>query len=87
MSNSRRHTPIFGIAAGASEKDCKRRYNRNFRRKNRAELSDKMKEMSDTGAQFERYAPVDIKEVSNPWAMVKDGKVYRIGADNIDMVK
>lgn len=87
MSGSRRHTPIFGIATGVSEKDCKRRYNRALRRKNRAELSDKSKIVSDTEAQFERYAPIDIKDVSNPWAMAKDGKVYRIGADNIDMVK
>lgn len=63
MSRSRRKKPITGVTTASSEKEDKKLWHRVFRRKN--------KQLLNAGEE-----PLDIKDVSNPWDMDKDGKVY-----------
>ena len=60
MSRSRKKTPVIGIAA-ESERADKARWHRRMRARERLALAQS-KEMPD------------IKEVSNPWYMGKDGR-------------
>lgn len=65
MGKSYRKTPISGITCSESEKDDKKAWHRRHRRKEAEAL------------RAEDYDNVpDIKEVSNPWTMAKDGKAY-----------
>ena len=66
MSRSHRKTPITGITSATSEKQEKREANRKLRRQTREQL---------------KTQPTDeplpeLREVSNTWAMSKDGKRY-----------
>lgn len=65
MSRSKRKTPIYGICGG-SEKEDKRIWHRRFRRKEKVALSK----------QHDEHISTDHREVSNPWSMSKDGKMY-----------
>lgn len=63
MSRSRRKTPIAGVS-GVSEKYDKRKNNRKLRKKCKSFLKNGNDLM-----------PL-IKEISDPWLMAKDGKMY-----------
>lgn len=67
MSRSRRKTPIRGITNSVSEKQDKRLANRRLRRRVKEGLSAPL---------LETTVLPDVREVSNPWAMDKDGKQY-----------
>lgn len=65
MSRSRRKTPIRGMSSADSEKQDKRMANRRPRRRVRSAL------------RVEPEAPLpQLREVSNPWSMDKDGKRF-----------
>jgi hypothetical protein len=64
MARSRRKTPIVSISSSASEKQDKRRANRALRRAVNVAVKTGKDDL-----------PV-IDDVSNPWAMSKDGKTY-----------
>ena len=66
MARSFRRVPIFGITTRESEKADKRWANRRLRRRAREVISgDKLSEMLP-----------ELREVSNPWSMAKDGRRY-----------
>ncbi|MEL7363701.1 MAG: hypothetical protein AAFN13_16615 [Bacteroidota bacterium] len=67
MSRSRKKTPISGITTATSEKYDKRLANRRLRRRVRQHLA--------TGHIDSADLPL-LREVSNVWAMDKDGKLY-----------
>ena len=67
MSRSHRQTPIAGVTSAASEKADKQAAHRRERRKVRTALRP--------AAEPPEVLPA-AREVSNPWAMAKDGKVY-----------
>ena len=67
MSRSKKKHPIRGITSAASEKEDKKKWHRVFRRKN-AQL------LQSPDADETRF-PVP-REVSDPWKMDKDGKVW-----------
>lgn len=67
MSRSRKRTPIAGISGAASEKADKQANHRRERRRVRQVL----------GVEPEREVLPHTRELSNPWVMSKDGKVYR----------
>ena len=77
MSRSYRHTPIAGCACGASDKYDKRLANRRLRHKTNRIL------MCDVEALAETVYPL-MREVSNVWDFVKDGKEYFGNEDNED---
>ena len=78
MSRSRRKTPITGISAADSEKAEKAANHRRERRRVRQVL----------GAEPEADVLPHTRELSNPWLMSKDGKVYRAGwKDPVDFRK
>ncbi|MDP0501881.1 MAG: hypothetical protein Q7P63_17440 [Verrucomicrobiota bacterium JB022] len=64
MANSVRKSPSTGITTADSEKEDKRTFNRTLRRVNRQILK----------ADGDRERLKQVKEVSDPWAMAKDGK-------------
>ena len=64
MSRSYRKTPVVGMTTASSEKQDKRDANRRIRRRIRSILSDDP--LTD---ELPRW-----RELSNPWAMAKDGK-------------
>ncbi|MEL6771041.1 MAG: hypothetical protein AAFP18_08255 [Bacteroidota bacterium] len=66
MSRSRKKTPISGITTATSEKHDKRLANRRSRRRIRQRLA-----AGHDGTDL----PL-LREVSNVWAMNKDGKLY-----------
>ena len=68
VARSRRHTPITAITSMASEKQDKRWANRNHRSATRCAV----KRDSDPDA---TAVPV-LREVSNEWAMAKDGRSW-----------
>ena len=68
MARSRRRTPIVGITTSDSEKDDKRRANRNCRRSLRHALR--------VGANADLVLLPELRDVSNVWAMDKDGKQW-----------
>ena len=63
MSRSFKKNPFCGMSCAESEKKDKQRYNRKFRRIDKQSIK-KQDDMLLTS----------VKEVSNPWAMDKDGK-------------
>jgi hypothetical protein len=66
MSRSRKHTPISGHTSARSEKRDKRAANRKLRRRIKATVQ--------TNPEAESMP--ELREVSNVWGMVKDGKHY-----------
>lgn len=70
MSRSRRHTPVCGITTARSEKADKRQANRRLRVRLRSTVARTLRTVS--GA--EPLWP-GIRDVSDPWAMAKDGKL------------
>jgi hypothetical protein len=64
MSRSRRHTPIFGITTGDSEKQDKRQANRLLRRQVRLAMEARKEVLPH------------LREVSNVWCFAKDGKSW-----------
>jgi hypothetical protein len=64
MARSRRNTPIVPVCSSASEKQDKRFANRALRRALNVAIKTDKEDL-----------PV-IDDVSNPWAMAKDGKHY-----------
>ncbi len=64
MARSRRNTPIVPITSSVSEKQDKRMANRALRRAVNVAIKSGKEDL-----------PV-IDDVSNPWAMDKDGKAY-----------
>lgn len=69
MSRSYRHTPIAGIACGASDKYDKQLANRRLRHKVNRVLKRSIGVLTDM------IYPL-MREVSNVWSFVKDGKQY-----------
>ena len=67
MARSRKKNPVTSVAVAASEKADKQAAHRRERRK--------VKQRLHTEADSE-VVP-HTREVSDPWAMAKDGKVYR----------
>lgn len=67
MSRSRKSKPIAGITNAASEKAEKLANHRRERRRVRQVLT----------VEPEAEILPHTRELSNPWAMAKDGKVYR----------
>jgi len=67
MSRSYRKNPIHGIAE-TSEKNCKRLYNRALRSSTRQRLN--------SCDDFDAVMLPEVRDVSNPWSMAKDGKIY-----------
>lgn len=67
MSRSRKKTPIAGITTAASEKAEKQANHRRERRRIRQVLA----------VEPEPDILPHTRELSDPWAMAKDGKVYR----------
>ncbi|GAB5519720.1 MAG: hypothetical protein RhofKO_19710 [Rhodothermales bacterium] len=66
MSRSRRKTPVTGITSATTEKQEKREANRKLRRQTREQLKTQP-----------THEPLpELREVSNTWAMSKDGKRY-----------
>jgi len=68
MARSRRRTPIISVTTSASEKQDKRHANRNCRSAFRRAL----KRNGDPDA---AVLPV-LRDVSDPWAMAKDGRSW-----------
>ncbi len=67
MSHSRRKAPVTAITSAESEKADKQAAHRRERRKVRQRLA----------AEPATDLLPHTREVSNPWAYAKDGKVYR----------
>ena len=65
MSHSRKKEPFAGITTAPSEKEDKRQANRLLRHKVRQQLAENP----------ETDVPSAIQDVSDPWAMGKDGKI------------
>lgn len=68
MSRSVRRTPIFGNASGVSEKADKRVWHQRWRTRARTLLARTV--------DLEAYVDPDVREVSDPWLMAKDGRHY-----------
>jgi hypothetical protein len=64
VARSRKKAPITGITSAKSEKTDKQLAHRKERRKVRQVVESEPEVLPHT------------REVSNPWAMAKDGKVY-----------
>ena len=62
MSRSQRKSPVIGITTARTEKQDKREYNRALRHKVRQAIH------------LDEEVLPDLKEVSSPWNMAKDGK-------------
>jgi len=75
MTRSYRHSKVFGIAKCRSERWDKKIWHSRFRAKVRTLLASG------------KEADVDIKEVSDPYSMNKDGKDYWPKATEKDMRK
>lgn len=73
MSRSFKKTPVCGITCARSEAWCKKNWHSRFRHS----AKEKLKYCSD----YDGFIDVDFREVSNPWAMAKDGRQF------IDLVK
>ena len=67
MSRSRKKTPITGISSATTEKAEKQANHRRERRRVRQVL----------GVEPEADVLPHTRELSDPWVMPKDGKVYR----------
>ncbi|WP_026837378.1 hypothetical protein [Gillisia sp. JM1] len=75
MSRSRRKLPILGNCLASSEKEEKLKANRKLRRLVREKLSKSLIELPQ------------LKEISNNWNWVKDGKSYRSDLTNKQLSK
>jgi hypothetical protein len=73
MSRTQRKNPIQGVTTARSEADDKRIWHGRWRCTERDNLI-KLKHLDD-------YITTHKNEVSNPWAMDKDGKVWRSAQD------
>jgi len=73
MSRSLRKNPIHGITTARSEADDKRIWHGRWRSTER----DKLLKLNET----EDYLTTHKNDVSNPWAMNKDGKSWRSVSD------
>ena len=67
MARSRKKAPVTSVAVAASEKADKQAAHRRERRKVKHTLQ----------VELDPEVLPHTREVSNPWAMAKDGKVYR----------
>jgi hypothetical protein len=67
MSRSYRHTPVRGNG-GSTEKQDKRIYNRRLR--------TRVRQMLHVCDDFDGIVLPEVRDVSNPWDMSKDGKHY-----------
>lgn len=76
MSRSKRKTPMRGITCCKSEKPEKKAWHRRFR----AWCKQKLHKGEDLGNK-------DHRNVSNPWAMGKDGKYYDLGWNDKELRK
>lgn len=74
MSRSFRHTPCYGHGGG-SEKQDKRIYNRSLRAR--------VRQMLIVEPDFDGVVLPEVRDVSNPWSMAKDGKSYRVSLARI----
>lgn len=70
MSRSRRKTPITGHTTCRSERQDKKRWHQRWRTRERATLA------SSTPEDLSGHLPLLENEVSNVWAMGKDGRSY-----------
>jgi hypothetical protein len=70
MSRSRRKTPIVGHTNCRSERDDKKRWHRRWRARERETLA------SAPTDSLGEHLPLLEKQVSNVWAMGKDGRAY-----------
>jgi hypothetical protein len=77
MSRSRRKTPIFGIATVASERQDKDLWHRRFR------LHERLALVRSAGNGFEAHQTVLAHDVSDPWAMGRDGHRYFSTSDQV----
>jgi hypothetical protein len=66
MIRSQKRTPIAGLTTAKSEKDDKRLPNRRIRRRVKVVLA---------GRPEDDLLPTR-RELSNPWTMAKDGKIW-----------
>ena len=81
MSRSKRKTPIFGVTTAESERSDKQRWHKKLRRKVVSELRQ-IDETATDGINLPT-----AKEVSNPWKMGKDGKLWWGEATGRDLRK
>ena len=70
MSRSRRKTPIFGVAKCSSEKQDKQIWHQRWRARERSALA------GASAQALETHMPLLKNQVSNVWAMGKDGRTY-----------
>lgn len=68
MSRSRRKTPVYGYATADSEAEDKRLWHQRWR----AHERDRLRKLPED---FE-HLTTRRREVSNPWAMAKDGRQW-----------
>ncbi|MDQ1919809.1 hypothetical protein [Massilia pseudoviolaceinigra] len=78
MSRSRRRNPIWGIAICRSERWDKKDWHGRFRPRERQAL------VAASPEALESHLPVLERQVSNVWAMGKDGRAYHPLKDQID---
>ena len=78
MARSRRHTPIAGITTAISEKQDKRVANRNHRSATRRAIKR-------DGNPDATVLPI-LREVSDEWAMAKDGRFW-FGRDSFKLLR
>ena len=78
MSRSRRKRPICGITTARSEKECKKRWHRAYRRKSKTAVSSTC---------VENPVLPDENLVGNPWKMAKDGKQVIDPAKNPEIMR
>ncbi|NHZ80004.1 hypothetical protein F2P44_12055 [Massilia sp. CCM 8695] len=71
MSRSRRQKPIKGLCISSSERWDKKAWHRRFRTRERQALACALPDG------LEAHLSVLEREVSNVWAMDKDGHIYR----------
>lgn len=71
MARSLRHTNICGFTSAQSEKWDKRTYNRMLRRKFKFVMTDSIMKKNE----IDPILP-EKKDVSDPWEMNKDGKMW-----------
>lgn len=71
MSRSRRNTPVSGIAVCRSERKDKKMWHTRWR------TTERMALRSASPEELSAHLPVLEREVSNVWAMGKDGHTYR----------
>ena len=77
MSRSHRYNPITSFVKVASEKKDKQRWHRAWRARQRAVLNAAVRitESEDVEEAFAGFNLILPREVSDVWAMEKDGKV------------